>query len=59
MRTVLAVLPDELGEEVEDLVRALPVQVARRLVAEEEGGSETRARAIPTRCSWPPESCRG
>ena len=37
------------------LVSRLPVGSSARMIA----GSVTRARAIATRCCWPPESCVG
>ena len=55
----LAMVLNEAAEQVEDLIRTFAVEVAGGLVAEQERGSATIARAIPTRCSCPPESCRG
>ena len=45
--------------DVEDLAHQLGVQRARGLVEEHHFGSIASARAIATRCCWPPESCAG
>ena len=54
-----AVLGVELAEEVEDLPAGLRVEVAGRLVGDQERASLTSARAMATRCCSPPESCEG
>ena len=55
----LAVLAVQHLQQQEDLVTGGAVEVARRLVADQERGSETMARAMATRCSWPPDSSFG
>ena len=47
------------GEQVHDLAAAGRVQVARGLVRQQHGGSVTMARAMATRCCWPPDSSPG
>jgi hypothetical protein len=42
-----------------DLERALGIEVAGRLVGQQHSGSVTSARAIATRCCWPPDSSAG
>ena len=40
----------------EDLANHLRVEGARRLVEQHRGGSMASARAIATRCCWPPDN---
>jgi hypothetical protein len=40
-------------------VAALAVEIAGRLVGQQDGGSVTMARAMATRCCWPPDSSAG
>ena len=49
----------ELLEHAHDLDAGLAVEVAGRLVGEQQRGSLTSARAMATRCCWPPESWLG
>ncbi len=47
-------------EQLQDLLARLAVEVAGGLVGEQHRWDRsTSARAIATRCSWPPESWRG
>jgi hypothetical protein len=55
----LAELAVELLQQAQDLVGGLAVEVAGGLVADQQRGSETSARAIATRCCWPPDSSLG
>ena len=59
--TMMTVMPlaVELGQQVHDLAAGRGVEVAGRLVGEQHGGSVTMARAMATRCCWPPESSAG
>ena len=50
---------DEVEEEVEHGVGRRLVEVAGRLVGEDQPGRWARARPMATRCCWPPESCSG
>jgi len=53
-----AVVPQAL-EEGDDLVPGLFVQVGGGLVGQQDPGVLTSARAMATRCCWPPESSEG
>ena len=46
------------AEQVEDLVAGADVDARGRLVEEQQIGLPSRARAMNTRCCWPPESSR-
>ena len=46
-------------KELDDLVLALAVEVAGRLVGQEEGWVVAERRAMATRWRWPTESCAG
>ena len=51
-----------LVESLEDrqyLIRRLRIEVAGRLIGQDQFRSVTIARAMATRCSCPPESCLG
>ena len=50
-----AALAAQLEEQVDDLGAGPGVEVAGGLVGEDERGSLMRARAIATRCCWPPD----
>src|SRR5690554_1324349 len=49
----------ELGEQVHDVCRQLRVQVTGRLIRQQHRRLFTTARAMPTRCCSPPDSCMG
>ena len=52
-------LVDQVGEGLHHLVGALGVQAGGRLVGQHHAGSWIRARAMATRCCWPPDNCSG
>ena len=52
-------LPMECQQEIQDLCAAAAVQIAGRLVRQNQDGSLTSARATATRCFWPPDSSAG
>jgi hypothetical protein len=54
-----ATLRDCPEKEVSDFVPCDAVEIACRLVGDEDSGSIARARAMATRCCSPPESCAG
>ena len=47
------------AEQREDLARALAVEVAGRLVGQQHRRAVTSARAMATRCCWPPDTRLG
>ena len=49
----------QIVEELEDLVLALAVEVAGRLIGQEQSGFIGQARAIATRCRSPTERLMG
>src|SRR5271157_4382396 len=55
----LVVLGNEFFDNRHDVIGALVVEVAGRLVAQKKGGIGNDGAGMVTRCSWPPESCRG
>ncbi len=59
--TMTRVVPSRarLLDHVEHLADQFRVERRGRLVEEDDLGPQARARAIATRCCWPPESCRG
>ena len=60
--TMMIVLPNSRLKplhEHEHIFGRDAVQVAGRLVGHHDGRVGHQARAMATRCCWPPESCRG
>ena len=59
--TSTTVMPWRLSSWNSAMISRLVLRVERagRLVGEDQRGSLTSARAIATRCCWPPESCVG
>ena len=49
----------DLAEQVHDLERQVRIEVAGRLVGQDDRGSLTSARAMATRCCSPPDSSIG
>ena len=59
MSTMVRPAGVEVMEQGHDLDPGRAVEVAGRLVGEDHGGSVTMARAMATRCCWPPDSSLG
>ena len=55
----LAERPIELLQQVEDLFAGLGVEIAGRLIGEDQSRIGDDCAAIETRCSWPPLSWWG
>ena len=55
----LSVIPIESAEQLKNLIARLPIQIARRLVAEQDYRVGDDGSGDSTRCSWPPESSCG
>ena len=51
--------PDQLRQRVEHVVGGVRIEIAGRLVGQQERGALATARAIATRCCSPPESSAG
>lgn len=54
-----AALLAELMQDAHDLLAGMGIKVAGRLVGQNDRGRASTARAIATRCCWPPDISEG